>query len=138
MKNHVRVGGKLLQTNKKWSHLKQKQRDWIANITKDEYEHYIFEHKKTPHKSGKAKIINNVCDKINEREIWIPYYEAEAHIGKYIDRQNRKSHDIVDEDSKVITVEPVRKIKKSIEKKPKSPTVNKLEKFHRIKLEMLI
>ena len=75
MKSHVRVGGKLLQTNKKWSHLKQKQREWISTTTKNEYDRYIATHQKTPGKSGKAEIIDNVYDKINEREIWIPFYE---------------------------------------------------------------
>ncbi|MED2645411.1 transposase, partial [Bacillus thuringiensis] len=29
MKNHTMVNGKLLQTNKRWSHLRQKQKDHI-------------------------------------------------------------------------------------------------------------
>jgi len=123
MKNHIRVGGQLLQTNKKWSHLKQKQREWIAKITKDEYDRYINRHKKMPGKSGKAEIIDNVYDKINEREIWIPFYEAKVHIGKYIDRQNRKAHDIVGEDSEIITITPFKKTKKNGIAKPKPPTI---------------
>lgn len=31
MKNHIKVNGKILQTNKKWSHLKQRQRQHISN-----------------------------------------------------------------------------------------------------------
>ena len=27
MKNHMRINGQLFQTNKKWSHLKEKQKD---------------------------------------------------------------------------------------------------------------
>ena len=30
MKNHMRINGQLLQTNKKWSHLKEKQKNWIV------------------------------------------------------------------------------------------------------------
>lgn len=41
MKNHKIVNGELLQTNKKWSHLKQSQRIWIADITKKSHEKYI-------------------------------------------------------------------------------------------------
>jgi len=126
MKNHIRVEGRLLQTNKKWSHLKQKQREWIATTTKNEYDNYISKHKKIPHKGSKAEIIDNVYDKINEREIWIPFHEAKAHIGKYIDRQNRKTHDIVDKDGKVIVIEPtIKQTKKSkaVTSKPKPPTV---------------
>lgn len=81
MKNHVKVDGKLLQTNKKWSHLKQQQREWVAQITKEEYDRYIVKYKNQPNKSGKAEIIDTVYDKINAKEIWIPFYEAKAHIG---------------------------------------------------------
>jgi len=126
MKNHVKVGDKLLQTNKKWSHLKQKQREWIATTTKNEYDRYITTHKKIPSKSGKAKIIDNVYDKINEREIWIPFHEAKVHIGKYIDGQNRKAHDIVCEDGEMVTVVSEKKTKKvgtAKKLKLKPPTV---------------
>jgi len=36
-------------------------------------------------------LIDRVYDRISEREIWIPYYEVKVHVGKYIDRRNRKS-----------------------------------------------
>ena len=48
MKNHKIVNGRLLQTNKKWSHLKQSQRTWIAGITKKLHEKYILKHNKLP------------------------------------------------------------------------------------------
>ena len=126
MKNHIKVGGKLLQTNKKWSHLKQKQREWIATTTKNEYDRYIATHKKTPGKSGKLEIIDTVYDKINERELWIPFYEVKENVGKHIERQNRKAHDIVGEDGETVTVVSAKKPKKigtAKKSKPKPPTV---------------
>lgn len=96
-----------MQTNKRWSHLKQKQVEWISQVTKEEYDRYIEKYKKQPHKSGKNEIVDKVYDRINEREIWIPYYEAKAHIGKYIDRHNRKPHDVIDENGEKIMINPV-------------------------------
>ncbi|MBZ3766251.1 hypothetical protein K9P71_28535 [Bacillus cereus] len=38
MKNHIKNSkGQLLQTNKKWSHLKQKQRETISNWLREAY-----------------------------------------------------------------------------------------------------
>lgn len=91
MKNHIKVNGKLLQTNKKWSHLKERQKTWIFEVTKEEHSAFVSEHGKLPRKKYKEVIVDKVMEKINEREIWIPYYEAESQINKFIDRQNRKS-----------------------------------------------
>ena len=90
-KNHVRVNGTLLQTNKKWSHLKQKQRDWIYETTRAEHKKYVDEHSQLPMKAGKKKLIAIIEAKIDERGIWLPSYELESGIGKYIDRLNRRS-----------------------------------------------
>ena len=95
-KNHVRVNGTLLQTNKKWSHLKQKQRDWIYGITREAHKKFIDENNRLPMKTGKKKLIAAIESKIDERGIWLPSYELENGIGKYIDRLNRKS-DLSDE-----------------------------------------
>ena len=90
-KNHVRVNGTLLQTNKKWSHLKQKQRNWIYDLTKAEYDKFIKENNRLPMKTGKKMLISVIENKIDERGIWLPSYELENGIGKYIDRLNRKT-----------------------------------------------
>jgi len=90
-KNHVRVNGALLQTNKKWSQLKQKQRDWIYGITRAEYQKYVDENNRLPMKTGKKKLIAVIEVKIDERGIWLPSDELESGIGKYIDRLNRKT-----------------------------------------------
>ena len=90
-KNHVKVNGTLLQTNKKWSQLKQKQRDWIYKITRAEHKKFIEENKRLPLKSGKKKLIAVIETKIDERNIWLPSHELESGIGKYIDRLNRRT-----------------------------------------------
>ncbi|MGG4382855.1 hypothetical protein ABEX08_12530 [Priestia megaterium] len=37
MKNHVYQNGRLIQTNKKFSALKQKQKEWITNELRQRY-----------------------------------------------------------------------------------------------------
>ena len=90
-KNHVKVDGMLLQTNKKWSHLKQKQREWIYEITLAEHAKFIEENGRLPMKTGKKKLIETIGVKIEERNIWLPSHELDTGIGKYIDRLNRRS-----------------------------------------------
>jgi len=89
--NHVRVNGTLLQTNKKWSQLRQKQRDWIYEITRSEHKEFMKENNQLPMKAGKKKLIANIVVKIDERGIWLPSDELESGIGKYIDKLNRKT-----------------------------------------------
>ena len=90
-KNHVRVNGTLLQTNKKWSQLKQRQREWIYGITRAEHQRFIEENSILPMKTGKKKLIAAIIAKTDERGIWLPSDELKSGIGKYIDRLNRKS-----------------------------------------------
>jgi len=90
MKNHVIVGSRLLQTNKKWSHLKQSQRMWIIDVTKKEVAAYISEHGHLPGKSGRRNILDKVHDRILEREIWLPYGEIKIHVCKFIASAVRK------------------------------------------------
>ena len=90
-KNHVRVNGTLLQTNKKWSHLKQKQKDWIYDTIRKQHSKYLNEVNKLPEKKDKDKLIENVLLKIDERGIWLPSHELKRIINKYIDKLNRKA-----------------------------------------------
>jgi len=80
-----------LQTNKKWSALKQGQRTWIQEMTAKEHTAYVEEHGKLPMKKKKETVVDKVHDHINERGIWIPYGELRSHVNKMIDRLNRKS-----------------------------------------------
>jgi hypothetical protein len=90
-KNHVRVNGTLLQTNKKWSQLKQKQRDWIYGIIRSEHKRFVEENNRLPMKAGKKKLITTIKARINENNIWLPTDEMELSINKYIDKLNRKA-----------------------------------------------
>ena len=43
MKNHIRVNGQLLQTTKKWSYLKEKQKNWFLEMAKHEHDRFVRE-----------------------------------------------------------------------------------------------
>ncbi len=72
-KNHQMVNGKLLQTNKQWSALKQKQKEWITETARQAHSKAVQENGKPVNKTGKLEIIDAVYEQIEAREIWIPY-----------------------------------------------------------------
>ena len=98
------VGSRLLQTNKKWSHLKQSQRIWIFDVTKEEITAYIAAQGHLPGKSGRQTILDKVHDRILGREIWLPYGDMKMHVCKFIAKTVRK-HTKLDSDAKTIVVE---------------------------------
>ena len=89
-KNHQKVNGKLLQTNKQWSALKQSQKEWITEAARHAHSKAVQENGKPVTKTGKQEIIDAVYEQIEEREIWIPYGEVVKHIAPLIDRWNRR------------------------------------------------
>ena len=89
-KNHQMVNGKLLQTNKQWSALKQKQKEWITETAKQAHSKAVQENGKPVSKNEKREIIDAVYEQIEAREIWIPYGEVIKHIAPLIDRWNRR------------------------------------------------
>lgn len=78
MKNHTRNSkGQLLQTNKKWSHLKQKQRETLSNWLREAYIVKIKIHNRRLKLREHEGVLSKVLFKIREHEIWIPEYEVE-------------------------------------------------------------
>ncbi|MCM3729955.1 hypothetical protein M3226_31030 [Neobacillus cucumis] len=81
MKNHIKVNGKLLQSNKHFSQLKNKQKEWIA------VELYKLYHNKMKERQTTSKLLPEHCDivisslykLIQNREIWISYGEVEKY-----------------------------------------------------------
>lgn len=111
MKNHVCRDGKLLQTNKKWSALKQSQREWIYDLTRMEHAAYVEKNGRLPMKKRKDEVIDFVYGRLDERGVWIPYREFRSHVAVYIDKLNHKSP---------LWTPPV---KKAVPPKPKIPKV---------------
>ncbi|MEC2709692.1 transposase [Bacillus thuringiensis] len=80
MKNHIRSPqGQLLQINKKWSHLKQKQRETISNWLREAYIEKIKDHNRRLKPREHEDVLESVMSKIYDREIWIPDYEVEKY-----------------------------------------------------------
>lgn len=81
MKNHIKVNGKLLQSNKRFSHLKQSQKNWIA-IELNKLYHSKMKERRTTRKlpsTHRDEVISSLYEKIQEREIWISYNEVEKY-----------------------------------------------------------
>ncbi|MCQ6275979.1 hypothetical protein JMM81_13630 [Bacillus sp. V3B] len=81
MKNHINVNGKLFQTNKRFSQLKQSQKDWIATELYKLYHNKMKERRTTKKLSPDHRdaIISSLYEQIQSREIWIPYGEVERY-----------------------------------------------------------
>jgi hypothetical protein len=89
MKNHIKVNGKILQTNKKkWSHLKQRQH--ISNWLRREYTQFCKTHYRKPKKYEHDEILHEVMNQIQEREIGIPNGEVKRYYLSKIGKSFRK------------------------------------------------
>ena len=99
MKNHIRVNGQLLQTNKSWGHLKQKQQEWIMRMAKQEYDRFVAERHKLPVHGSKQRLIERIYSIIEARGIWIPYGEVRRVLNAKIAHWNRVAPPIVKPDA---------------------------------------
>lgn len=79
MKNHVKVDGRLLQTNKKYSQLKVNQKEKIAEWLFQETKEYYARNGIYPSGEHLYEIADAVYDKIEATGIWIPYEELVKH-----------------------------------------------------------
>lgn len=80
MSKHRMVDGKLLQMNKRYTDLKNRQKDKIAGWMYEAYKKEINEG------ISNDEAFALVMDKINEAQIWVPEYEVEQ---KYNAMKNR-------------------------------------------------
>lgn len=71
MSKHKKVDGKLLQMNKSYSQLKQRQKEKISQWMFQAYKKQVAEH------LSDDEALLFVFDKIDEADIWIPEYEIE-------------------------------------------------------------
>ena len=81
MKNHLKVNGKLLQTNKRFSQLKDSQKDWITTELYKLYHDKMKERcttRKLP-SDHRDTVISSLYEQIQNKEIWIPYGEVKKY-----------------------------------------------------------
>lgn len=81
-KNHKMVNGRLLQTDKKFSSLKEKQKIKIAEWIYEAYRKCYVQSEKIPAKKNDSEILSDVFVKIEEEQIWIPDREIYAYYHK--------------------------------------------------------
>lgn len=79
MKNHVYRNGRLIQTNKKFPALTQKQKEWITKELKERYIQTMKypDVKLRPNK--RDQILYDVYNMIEEKDIWIPFDEVQRY-----------------------------------------------------------
>ena len=79
MKNHQKIDGQLLQTNKKYSHLKLKQKEKIYAWMVEKTRQYYIEHEQFPTEKTEEEVLDKVYGHIEDASIWIPYGEVVRH-----------------------------------------------------------
>ena len=90
MKNHEMVDGQLLQTNKKYAHLKLKQKEKIAEWMYEATKKYFEENDAFPTDKEMNDVVEVVYGRIVDAKIWIPYNEVYKHYkGKFSDIHSR-------------------------------------------------
>jgi 8-oxo-dGTP diphosphatase len=75
-KNHIQIGGRLLQTDKRFSQLKNIQKEKINGWLYEEYKRIYEKIGIPPDSRHNNVILNAVYDKIEGAQIWIPYGEV--------------------------------------------------------------
>ena len=80
MSKHKMVNGQLLQMNKPYSQLKNKQKEKISNWMYEAYKKQMTE------KLTNEEALQIVYNKIDEAKIWIPTHEVEK---KYFSKKNQ-------------------------------------------------
>ena len=85
-KNHRIVNGRLIQTDKRYSALKQSQKQKINEWLYEEYAELYKTNNIPPDSRYNEYILDNVYGKIENAEIWLPFHELKKYFIK------RKSH----------------------------------------------
>ena len=108
MKNHEWTDGKLLQTNKKYSHLKLKQKEKINQWMYESYRQFYLENKRFPETADTGSILATVMLHIEQAEIWIPENEVEKHYRSVIQNLRRRlQREEVQQNAIAIILEPL-------------------------------
>jgi len=69
----------LIQTNKKFSQLKQSQKEWIAQRLREKYIDSCKDTGKKPSNEVRDNILSEVYIEIEDKGIWIPFGEVKKY-----------------------------------------------------------
>lgn len=86
MKNHIRVNGRLLQTNKKFSALKLRQKEWIASLLRSKTISLVLEHHRQLRRPERERVLQETLNAIEQKGIWIPDCEVRRYYDNRIQR----------------------------------------------------
>lgn len=86
MSDHIRSGGRLLKTDKRFRDLKLAQQEIIDAWLFEEYRNIMATTGQIPGAAYNEKIVSATMVRIAEAQIWIPRKEVLAHL------RDRKSH----------------------------------------------
>ncbi|MGG0219139.1 transposase [Bacillus mycoides] len=87
-----------MQTNKKWSHLKQKQRETISTWLREAYIEKIKVHNPRLKPREHENVLEIVMSKIYDHEIWIPDYKVEKYYKGKINKWYNKNISLEEND----------------------------------------
>ena len=79
MKNHKIIDGQLLQTNKKYSYLKLKQKEKISAWMYQETRKYYEATGRYPIQHHDDEVVDAIYRRIEKAGIWVPYNEVAKH-----------------------------------------------------------
>ena len=85
-KNHIITASGVLRTDKRFSHLKVKQKEKINTWLYEEYAALYTKNKLPPDRRYNDEILFKVQDKIEKAGIWLPFRELE---GYFYSRKNK-------------------------------------------------
>ena len=86
---HEKINGQLLNLDKTWRHLSMKQRNWICDQFREEYVDFLNTNSRHPNKEQCRGIADVVYSKIQDRRIWIPYYEVRKAFSSKLSRYRK-------------------------------------------------
>lgn len=89
-KNHKMIEGQLLQTDKRFSDLKMRQREKISGWLLEEYLKAVETDGIPLGKIQKEAIVDKVYEKIQECGIWIPYGEVNQYFASRLSKWSKK------------------------------------------------
>jgi uncharacterized membrane protein YgaE (UPF0421/DUF939 family) len=86
VKSHIRVNGRLLQTDKKFSALKLRQKELIASLLRSKTISLMLEHQRQLRRPEREQVLQETLNAIEQKGIWIPNCEVRHYYDSRIQR----------------------------------------------------
>ena len=87
---HFEKDGQLLQADKKFSDLKQRQKEQMNSWIEEAFSSYVKKHERVPGEKGRSEIAGYVLLRMDKAGIWLPEAEAKRRCNAVISRLARK------------------------------------------------